>query len=77
MRSPLYYKKCGCGQIMTSNRRRSINWSSSRTNAYQTDTTFYIEHYCPACDKWNDEVTDSEWRPEGEELCLGTCGCIE
>ena len=56
---------------MTSNRRidygRNPHWSNR-----------YIEHYCPACDIYIDESTDSEWRPEGDKLDLGTCcgGCI-
>jgi hypothetical protein len=74
MRSPLYYKKCGCGQIMTSHRRRGYEWSSVRSDAYYIGPKYYIEHYCPACDKTSEEPTDSEWRPKGKELDLGTYG---
>tara|TARA_R100001463_G_scaffold132925_1_gene193932 strand:- start:338 stop:592 length:255 start_codon:yes stop_codon:yes gene_type:complete len=83
MRSPLYYKKHGCGQIMSSHRRTNTSWyMSSRGNPYRIngksgETTRWIEHYCPSCDIVINEVTDSEWRPEGDKLDLGTCcgGC--
>jgi len=79
MRSPLYYKKHRCGQIMSSHRRRDT-WfhTPQRNNKWSTsESSFYIEHYCPACDIEIIESTDSEWRPEGDELNLGTCcgGC--
>jgi len=88
MRSPLYYKKHGCGQIMSSHRRTETTWYiSQRGNPYTVidehgyehrgKTNRWIEHYCPACDIVINESTDSEWRPEGDELDLGTCcgGC--
>ena len=77
MRSPLYYKKHECGQIMTSHRRRDTYWRNPSGKWANSESTFYIEHYCPACDIWINESTDSEWRPEGDELNLGTCcgGC--
>jgi len=73
MRSPLYYKEHDCGQIMTSNRRRDTYWYGRNGVRYdRSESTFYIQHHCPKCDIWIDEATDSEWRPEGESLDLGT-----
>ena len=55
---------------MTSHRRRT--WQGRYNPPH-----YHIEHFCPACDKYIDEPTDNEWRPEGEELNLGTHGGIE
>lgn len=83
MRSPLYYKKHKCGQIMSSHRRRDTEWTRTPDlyyydkRMYHSQSVFYIEHTCPACDTYEREPTDSEWRSEGKELDLGTYGGIE
>jgi len=59
---------------MSSYRRRSTDYSLWQQYKH-SESTFYIEHYCPACKIEITEVTDAEWRPEGDELDLGTCGC--
>ena len=83
MRSPLYYKKHGCGQIMTSHRRRGpYGFMGNPTTGEfgwvnEDGDKRHIEHHCPVCDITQLEPTDSEWRSEGKELDLGTYGGIE
>tara|TARA_R110000824_G_scaffold28373_2_gene95434 strand:+ start:191 stop:379 length:189 start_codon:yes stop_codon:yes gene_type:complete len=43
--------------------------------AHSSETNRWIEHYCPACEIEITEATDAEWRPEGDKLDVGTCGC--
>jgi len=77
MRSPLYYKKCQCGQIMTSHRRRGFyGWTGNPTTGgchwvSEDGENRYIEHYCPVCEITEGEKTDREWRPFGDKLKLG------
>ena len=77
MRSPLYYKKCECNQIMTSRRRRGYyGWTGNPSTGgchWVTEDMDdrHIEHYCPQCKITTHEKTDCEWRPFGDELELG------
>ena len=77
MRSPLYYKKCQCGQIMTSHRRRGFyGWTGNPTTGRcywvnEDGENRYIEHHCPVCKITEEEKTDKEWRPFGDKLKLG------
>ncbi len=73
---------------MSSHRRtETIQYISQRGNPYKiidehgyahsSETNRWIEHFCPSCDIEVRETTDSEWRPKGKELDLGTSGGIE